>query len=65
MSLPWEKRIATPVSTPQNKYMARKVIPYKPEDWHDIVTKATEIMNENNIWPLIIRFMVLAANHRN
>ncbi len=34
------------------KYMKGKMLPYKPEEWHDIVTKATEIMNENYIWPL-------------
>jgi radical SAM superfamily enzyme YgiQ (UPF0313 family) len=34
------------------KYMRGKMLPYKPEDWHDVVTKAIEIMNENYIWPL-------------
>ena len=34
------------------KYMRGKMLPYKPEEWHDIVTKAIEIMNENYIWPL-------------
>jgi radical SAM superfamily enzyme YgiQ (UPF0313 family) len=34
------------------KYMKGKMIPYKPEEWHDIVTKAIEIMNENYMWPL-------------
>ena len=34
------------------KYMPGKMLPYKPEEWHDIVTKAIEIMNENYIWPL-------------
>jgi radical SAM superfamily enzyme YgiQ (UPF0313 family) len=34
------------------KYMRSKMLPYKPEDWHDVVTKAIEIMNENYIWPL-------------
>jgi radical SAM superfamily enzyme YgiQ (UPF0313 family) len=34
------------------KYMSGKMLPYKPEEWHDIVTKAIEIMNENYIWPL-------------
>jgi len=34
------------------KYMRDKMLPYKPEDWHDVVTKAIEIMNESYIWPL-------------
>jgi len=34
------------------KYMPGKMLPYKPEEWHDVVTKAVEIMNENYIWPL-------------
>lgn len=34
------------------KYMNGKMIPYRPEEWHDIVTKAVEIMNENYMWPL-------------
>jgi radical SAM superfamily enzyme YgiQ (UPF0313 family) len=34
------------------KYMLGKMLPYKPEEWHDVVTKAIEIMNENYIWPL-------------
>ncbi|MBA7468006.1 tRNA-2-methylthio-N(6)-dimethylallyladenosine synthase [subsurface metagenome] len=35
------------------KYMSGKMLPYKPEEWHDVVTKAIEIMNENDIWPLV------------
>jgi radical SAM superfamily enzyme YgiQ (UPF0313 family) len=34
------------------KHMKGKMLPYKPEEWHDIVTKGIEIMNENRIWPL-------------
>jgi len=34
------------------KYMRGKMLPYKPEEWHDVVTKAIEIMNENYMWPL-------------
>jgi len=36
-----------------NEYMKGKVLPYKPEEWHDIVTKGIEILNENRIWPLV------------
>jgi radical SAM superfamily enzyme YgiQ (UPF0313 family) len=35
-----------------NEHMSGKMLPYKPEEWHGIVTKGIEIMNENNIWPL-------------
>ena len=34
------------------KYMPRKMLPYMPEEWQDVVTKAVEIMNKNHIWPL-------------
>ncbi len=34
------------------KYMKGKMLPYKPEDWHDVVTKGFKILNENGIWPL-------------
>jgi radical SAM superfamily enzyme YgiQ (UPF0313 family) len=34
------------------KFMPGKMLPFKPEEWHDVVTKAIEIMNENYIWPL-------------
>jgi radical SAM superfamily enzyme YgiQ (UPF0313 family) len=35
-----------------NEHMKGKMLPYKPKNWHDIVTKGIEIMNENRIWPL-------------
>jgi len=35
-----------------NEYMKGKMLPYKPEEWHDIVTEGIEILNENRIWPL-------------
>ena len=34
------------------KFMPGKILPFKPEEWHDVVTKAIEIMNQNYIWPL-------------
>jgi radical SAM superfamily enzyme YgiQ (UPF0313 family) len=34
------------------EYMKGKMLPYKPEEWHDVVTKGLEILNENSIWPL-------------
>ncbi len=35
-----------------NEHMKGKMLPYKPEEWQDVVTKGIEIMNENDIWPL-------------
>jgi radical SAM superfamily enzyme YgiQ (UPF0313 family) len=35
-----------------NKYMKGKMLPYKPSEWHYIVTKGIEILNENGVWPL-------------
>ena len=35
-----------------NEYMKGKMLPYKPKEWQDIVTKGIEILNENGIWPL-------------
>jgi radical SAM superfamily enzyme YgiQ (UPF0313 family) len=34
------------------KYMAGKMLPFKPEEWQDVVIKAVTIMNESYIWPL-------------
>lgn len=35
-----------------NQYMKGKVLPFKPEEWHDIVTQGIAILNENRVWPL-------------
>jgi len=34
------------------KYMAGKMLPYKPEQWPEIVTNAFGILNDNNWYPL-------------
>jgi len=34
------------------KFMSGKMLPFKSEEWHDVVIKAIEIMNENYIWLL-------------
>nr|QNO51237.1 tRNA-2-methylthio-N(6)-dimethylallyladenosine synthase [Methanosarcinales archaeon ANME-1 ERB6] len=34
------------------KYMKGKMLPYKPEQWHDIVVQSVGILNDNNIYPL-------------
>lgn len=35
-----------------NEHMRGKMLPYKPKEWHDIVTEGIKILNENHIWPL-------------
>lgn len=34
------------------KYMAGKMLPFKPEQWHDVVTQAVGILDDNDICPL-------------
>jgi radical SAM superfamily enzyme YgiQ (UPF0313 family) len=34
------------------KYMAGKTLPFKPEDWNEIVPESFGIMNDNNWYPL-------------
>ncbi len=34
------------------KYMRGKMLPYKPEQWQDIVVQSLGILNDNNIYPL-------------
>jgi radical SAM superfamily enzyme YgiQ (UPF0313 family) len=34
------------------KYMKGKMLPYKPEQWQDIVVQSLGILNDNNIYPL-------------
>lgn len=34
------------------EHMKGKMLPFKPEEWHEVVTKGFEILNENGIWPL-------------
>lgn len=35
------------------KYMSGKMLPFKPEQWHDVVTQAVGILDDNNICPLL------------
>jgi len=35
-----------------NEHMKGKMLPYKPKEWHDVVTEGIEILNKNSIWPL-------------
>lgn len=34
------------------KYMRGKMLPYQPEQWHEVVTQATGILDDNGIAPL-------------
>ncbi len=34
------------------KYMSGKMLPYKPEQWQEIVTQAFGILNDNDWYPL-------------
>ncbi len=34
------------------QHMRGKMLPYKPEQWQDVVVKAVEIMNDNSVYPL-------------
>jgi radical SAM superfamily enzyme YgiQ (UPF0313 family) len=35
------------------KYMPGKMLPFKPEQWHDVVTQAVGILDDNDICPLL------------
>jgi len=48
-----------------NEHMKGKMLPYKPEEWHDIVTKGIDIMNENHIWPLTTLIIGLPGETEN
>ena len=41
------------------KYMKGKVLPYKPKEWHEIVTTGIGILNDNDIYPLATLIMGL------
>lgn len=47
-----EVGIETGSSRLMDQYMRGKMLPYKPEQWQDVVVKSIEIMNENEIYPL-------------
>ena len=34
------------------KYMGGKMLPYKPEQWQDVVVQSLGAMNDNNVYPL-------------
>jgi radical SAM superfamily enzyme YgiQ (UPF0313 family) len=47
------------------KHMPEKMRPFKPEEWHDVVNKAINIMNENYIWPLATLIVGLPGETEN
>jgi radical SAM superfamily enzyme YgiQ (UPF0313 family) len=47
-----ETGIETGSTRLMKKYMAGKMLPYKPEQWQDIVTSAFGILNDNDWYPL-------------
>jgi radical SAM superfamily enzyme YgiQ (UPF0313 family) len=47
-----EVGIETGSTRMMKEYMKGKMLPFKPVEWHDVVTKGLEILNENGIWPL-------------
>jgi radical SAM superfamily enzyme YgiQ (UPF0313 family) len=47
-----ETGIETGSSRLMRKYMGGKMLPYKPEQWQDIVTDAFGILNDNDWYPL-------------
>ncbi|MDH5447902.1 MAG: B12-binding domain-containing radical SAM protein [Candidatus Bathyarchaeota archaeon] len=48
-----------------NEHMKGKMLPYKPKEWHDVVTKGIEVMNENSIWPLATLIIGLPSETEN
>jgi radical SAM superfamily enzyme YgiQ (UPF0313 family) len=34
------------------RYMHGKMLPYKPEQWQDVVVRSVELLNDNDIYPL-------------
>jgi radical SAM superfamily enzyme YgiQ (UPF0313 family) len=47
-----ETGIETASTRLMRKYMAGKMLPYKPEQWQEIVTSAFGILNDNDWYPL-------------
>ena len=47
-----ETGIETGSTRLMKKYMAGKMLPFKPEEWQDVVTNAFGILNDNNWYPL-------------
>jgi len=59
-----EVGIETGSSKLMKKYMRGKMLPYKPEQWQDIVVQSIEILNDNNIYPLATLILGLPGEQR-
>ena len=46
------------------KYMKGKMLPYKPEQWQDIVVQSLGILNDNNIYPLATLILGLPGEQK-
>jgi len=46
------------------KYMQGKMLPYRPEQWQDVVVQAIEILNDNDIYPLATLILGLPGEQK-
>jgi len=46
------------------KYMRGKMLPYKPEQWQDVVTQSIEILNDNGVYPLATLILGLPGEQK-
>jgi radical SAM superfamily enzyme YgiQ (UPF0313 family) len=46
------------------KYMQGKMLPYKPEQWQDVVTQSIETLNDNDIYPLATLILGLPGEQK-
>jgi len=46
------------------KYMQGKMLPYKPEQWQDVVVRSIETLNDNDIYPLATLILGLPGEQK-
>jgi len=46
------------------KYMQGKMLPYKPEQWQDVVVQSIETLNDNDIYPLTTLILGLPGEQK-
>ena len=46
------------------KYMRGKMLPYKPEQWQDVVVQSLGILNDNDVYPLATLILGLPGEQR-
>ena len=59
-----EVGIETGSSRLMKKYMRGKMLPYKPEQWQDVVTQSIEVLNDNNVYPLATLILGLPGEQK-